>query len=78
MGLFFDDRRDLFDWMMFALPFRLTLIIMADFTSAPSRFPRTLPNGLFHFGLGCAPFQRLLFGMLGKTNAFHDSPLKAR
>jgi len=48
--LFLDDGRDLFNGVVFALPFAIEQkIIPAHFTSACRRLPGPFPNSLFHF-----------------------------
>ncbi len=71
IGLLFEDGCDLFDWVMFALPFAVEReIIAAHLTFVFGRLPRALPNGLFYFGLGCATFHRLLHCVFGSRMRF--------
>src|SRR5213592_544210 len=71
--LFLDDGRDLFNGVVFALPFAIEQkIIPAHVTSACRRLPGPLPNSLFHFRAARSSLQRLFLRVFGKANAFHD------
>src|ERR1700739_4134397 len=79
VGLFFDDRDDLFDCVMFALPLALKRkIVAAHFTPSGRQLSGAFSHSLFYLGLSCAALSGLLFRVFGEPNAFHESPGRLR